>query len=68
MIDVGRSDAAHLQARANRLGRKPGDVLDAAKALFFDRRDELAVAHEDGRDVAVIGVDAENVHESNLSR
>ena len=52
------------QAGAHRLLRKAGDVLDAAIALFLDRRDQLAVAHERRRHVAVIGVEAENIHDA----
>jgi len=37
-------------------------VLDAAEALFFEGRDEVAVVEEDGGDVAVVGVDAESMH------
>src|SRR5262245_41907282 len=62
VIDVGGRDAGHVQARLNRLMRKPGDMLDAAEAFLFDGCDELAVAHDDRRHVAVIGVDTENVH------
>src|SRR6266511_4404221 len=43
MIDLATADSGHLETRTNRLARKTGDVLDAAKALFFDRCDELAV-------------------------
>ena len=42
--------------------RKSRDVLDAPEALLFHRGDQLAVAQEHRRDVAVVGVDAENVH------
>ena len=35
-------------------------MLDAAEALLFRRRDELAVADERGRRIAVEGVEAEN--------
>jgi len=37
-------------------------VLDAAEALFFEGRDEVAVVEEDGGHVAVVGVDAKDVH------
>ena len=52
-IDVRRRDAAHREARRHRLARKPGDVLDSAIAFFFDGRDQLAVADERRRHVAV---------------
>ena len=42
--------------------REPGDMFDATEPLFFDRGDQLAIADEDRGDVAVIRVDAEDVH------
>ena len=62
VVEIRAAEARHLQAGLDRLRRKSGDVLDPAEALLLDRGDELAVAHEDGRDVAVIRVDAEDVH------
>jgi hypothetical protein len=41
--------------------RKSVGLLYAPDPLVLARGDELAVADEDRRDVAVIGVDAENV-------
>src|SRR5262245_52055320 len=61
-IDVSRADAAELETGADGLIGEPRAVLDAAEALFLDRRDELSVAHERGRDVAVVGVEPEDVH------
>ena len=37
-------------------------MLDAAEALFFESGDEPAVADENGGNVRVINVDAEDVH------
>ena len=48
--------------------RKSGDVLDAPEALLLDGGDELAVADEHGRDVAVVRVDAEDVHVMSVLR
>jgi len=62
-IDIGRRNPAHRQAGLHRLARKAGHVLDAPVALFLDRGDELAVAHQRRRHVAVIGVEPENIHE-----
>jgi hypothetical protein len=62
-IDIGRRDPAHLEAGAHRQPRKAGDVLDAAIAFFLDRRDQRAVAHERRRHIAVIRIEAENIHE-----
>ena len=61
-IDVTRLGAGHRQARADRLARKAGVVLDAAESLFLDGRHELAVAQDGGGDVAVVRVDAEDEH------
>ena len=41
-VDVRRGHTAHLQARGNRVTRKPGDVLDPAIAFLLHRRDKLA--------------------------
>ena len=54
--------AGHLQADGDRLVREPRDMLDPPEPLLFDRRDELSVADERRRHVAVIGVEAEDVH------
>jgi len=37
-------------------------VLDAAEALFFEGRDEVAIIEQDGGDVTVVGVDTEDMH------
>ncbi len=37
-------------------------MLDAAKALFLDGGDEPSVADQDGGDIAVIRVQAKDVH------
>jgi hypothetical protein len=61
-IDVFRLQAAHLETRTNGLQGKPRPVFDASKTLFFNGGDEHTVAHQSRRDVAVIGVDAQDVH------
>jgi len=61
-VDVTRFGAGHRQARTDRVPRKAGVVLDAAKSLFFDGRDELAVAQDGGGDVPVVRVDAQDEH------
>ena len=50
------------QAIADRLGRKLGPVLDSPEAFFLRRRHEHAVAHQAGRSIAVVGVEAEDEH------
>src|SRR2546428_12270519 len=62
VIEVVRGDTASLETVANRLGRKPGKVLDPTEALFFGRGDELPISDEACRRAAVVGVDSENVH------
>ena len=61
-VDVGRRRAGHLQAACDRARRKAGDVLDAAEALLFERRDERAVAQHGGGHIAVIGVEPDDQH------
>jgi len=41
-------------------------MLDAIKALFFDGSNDTAVVDERRCGVTVIGVDSENVHESDF--
>ncbi len=62
-VDVARFNAADRQAGLHRLTGKAGHMFDPPVALLLDRGDELAVAHQRGRDVAVIGIEPENVHE-----
>ena len=61
-IDAFRLEAAERQASANRFRWKSRAVLDATESLFFDRRDEPAGGDQGRGDVAVIGVDTQNVH------
>ena len=53
---------ASCQAVANRRDGKARRVLHAIEALFFHRGDQFAVLHQGRRCVAVVGVDAENIH------
>ena len=62
-VDVGGGQTGHLQADGDRLVGEPRDMLDAPEPLFFDRRDELSVADERGGYVAVVRVEAEDVHQ-----
>src|SRR5205085_11430468 len=52
----------HLQAGVQRRRRKAGAMLDAAVPFFLDSGDQLPVAHQRRGHVAVVGVEAENVH------
>jgi hypothetical protein len=61
-IDIRGADSSHAQALGDGAGRKSGDVFDAAKALFLDSGDEPSVADEDGGDIAVIRVQAKDIH------
>ena len=38
-------------------------MFDAPKALFLDRGHQPSILDEHGRDVAMVGVDPQNVHE-----
>ncbi len=62
VVDVGEAQAGILQAPAHGLGGQAGPVLDAAEALLFSRGDELAVLHQGGGGVAMIGVQSEDNH------
>lgn len=58
-----RANSCFGQDKTDRLHRKASLVFDAAKALFFNGGDQLAVANQTGGRAAVVGVDAQNVHE-----
>ena len=47
-IDFGRRDSSDLEAAPDRHLRKAGEVFHPAESFFFESRDELAVAQEDG--------------------
>jgi hypothetical protein len=61
-VDVRRVDTSDVETGADRLLREARPVFDAPKTLLFNGGYEVAVAHERGRDVAVVGVDAQDVH------
>lgn len=50
------------EAVADRVLGKTGAVLDAIEAFFFDRGDQSAVFDDCRCSIAVIRVDAEDVH------
>ena len=64
MVHVGEAEARLAQAICDRLRGETRPVLDAAKALLLGGGDELAVAHQSSRRVAVEGVKAEDDHAS----
>src|ERR671931_189009 len=55
-------DPGLRQAIADGLGRISRPVLDAPKALFFRGSDDLSITHEACGCIAVVGVEAEDVH------
>ncbi len=58
--------AGGVETVTKRMFRETGAMLDAIEAFFFDGGDQSAV-FDDGRcSVAVIGVDAENVHRESI--
>ncbi len=63
-VDVAGRHVAHLEAPGDRAVRKPGNVLDAAVTFLFNGGDQASVLDEHRRDVAMVRVEAENVHEA----
>jgi hypothetical protein len=61
-VDIRAADPAHAQAFGDGKGRKSRDVLDAAKAFLLDGGDEPAVTDENSGDIAVVRVQAKDVH------
>ena len=68
MIDFFDPNSRRTQAVLDRLRGKPRAVLDAIEALFFNRGNQLAVAHNGRRRVTVISVYAKDVHDSDNRR
>src|SRR5439155_8327558 len=62
-VDVFAFDSANLETATDGDGWESGEVLHAAESLFLQRGDQLAIADEDGGGIAVIDVNAEDVHE-----
>ena len=62
MIDVADVDVRFAQAIFDRAAGKARPMLDAAEALLFCRGDQLSIAHQRGRGIAVESVNAENDH------
>src|SRR5919109_3711440 len=62
MIHRIEPDPGLRQAIADSLGWKSRPVLDAPEALFLRGGDNLSVTHEACGCIAVVGVEAEDVH------
>ena len=60
MIEQAGLDADLLETPACGSGREPCAVLDPVESLLLGRSDELAVDHERGCGVSVVGVEAED--------
>ncbi len=58
---------ASLQAITDGRRRKTRGVFHAIEALFFDRGNQLTVANNRGRSIAVVGIDSKNVHGTKIS-
>ena len=58
--DLAQREARGLEAVAHRLGRQPRPVLYAPETLFFRGGHELAVDHQAGGRIAVVGVETED--------
>ena len=54
--------AAFAQTIIDRLGRQPSPMLDPAKAFLLRGRDQFAIDKQTGGGIAVISVEAEDVH------
>jgi hypothetical protein len=59
LLDV---DLRLSQTVLNRLSRKTGAMLDAIKAFFLDRGDDTPIFDQASSGVAVICVNAKNIH------
>ena len=60
VVHVTQTHPCLAQAILNRLRRKTGPVLHAAKSLLLGGGDEHAVAHERRRGIRVEGVESED--------
>ena len=65
MFDVFNGNPGSLQAVTYGFSGKAGAVLLASEALLFNCREQFAVVNNGRRSVAVICVDAENIHFDN---
>lgn len=66
VVQVFESNARRLETVTNRVFRETSAMLDAIEAFFFDRGDQSAVFDDCRRSIAVIRVDAEDVHRDSI--
>src|SRR6188472_2679368 len=59
--DVAAADPGHFQDALNGECRESSPMLDPAKALLFDSRNELSIAQEGGRHIAVVRIDSQHI-------
>ena len=62
MIDISEADAGFAETVCNRKRRETRPMFDPAKALLFHGCDQLAVANDASRAVAVESIQAKNDH------
>src|SRR5579862_836684 len=65
VIEISDGEARSFEAVANCRGGKSGGVFDAIESFLLNRRDELAIAHQCGRGIRVVSVDAQDIHHEN---
>ena len=62
VVQIFNTDAGGLETVSNRLRRKARRVLEPVEALLFDRSDQLPIADNRRRRIAVIRINTENIH------
>jgi hypothetical protein len=62
MVDVLERDTRFAKTVIDRLCGQARPMFDAAKPLFFNGRDQLAIFDQARRGIAVISVKAQNGH------
>ena len=62
MVQIFDSDSCGIETVSNRMRGKAGGVLAAIEAFLFNRGDQPAIFDNGCCRVAVISVDAKNVH------
>ena len=66
MVHLFKPQPRHIETVPNRLLGETGAMLDAIETLLFDRGDQSAVFDDCRRSIAVIRVDAEDVHRDSI--
>jgi hypothetical protein len=66
-VDVLGACAGHAEARVDRVHRHASRVLEAGEPFLFEGGDQDAVVEESRRHVAVIGVEPEDQHGSDVT-